>query len=138
MRDSCMKNRLLTFLVFITLVVLQACSANQPQSVDLNKYQFDETFIFSCMDTVVNFNHSDIKSKSSTPEIPPELWAVEIKKLKPLKVFYHNNNLALLFNESENEINGIYIYVPISSYLPIEEIMSLTVNGENYDFLVVN
>lgn len=131
-----MKNRLIFFSVFIALALLQACSANQPQTVDLEQYQFDEAFIFSCMDTVVNFNHADTRSTSSTPEIPSELWSKEIKKLKPLKVFFHNNNLAFLFNESENEVNGIYIYIPISSYLPTDDTIQLTVGDREYVFIV--
>ena len=50
-------------------------------------------------------------------EIPEELWADEIKAMGPRRVYWHNNNLALVLTETQTLEEGLYIGVPISSYM---------------------
>lgn len=86
------------------------------------------------MDTVIRFNKSGI---TSSAEIPKEFWAQEIEDLEPLKVYWHNNNLAIVLRDSSGEVDGMYVYVPISSYWPGSgDMIQLTFGQETYTFKV--
>lgn len=65
-----------------------------------------------------------------------EFWESEIRNLKPLKVHWHNNNLALVLQNAGSEVDGVYICVPISSYQPRDKVIQLTVDQETYTFKV--
>jgi len=51
-------------------------------------------------------------------EIPSKYWAESIAKLKPVKVYTHRVNVAVVFRIHDNMEEGKYILIPISSYLP--------------------
>ena len=51
-------------------------------------------------------------------EIPRKYWVDEIKKLNPVKVYWHKNNIVLVQKESANKQEGLYIGIMISSYAP--------------------
>ena len=52
-------------------------------------------------------------------EIPAAYWTEGIKRLKPLKVYTHQVNVVVVQHVTENTEEGKYIYIPISSYLPL-------------------
>jgi len=54
-----------------------------------------------------------------TNEIYPTYWADGIKALKPIKVYTHRVNLVVVQRVSGGVEEGKYIYIPISSYLPM-------------------
>ncbi|MBN1515930.1 hypothetical protein JXA32_05130 [Candidatus Sumerlaeota bacterium] len=51
-------------------------------------------------------------------EISSEYWADGIKALNPAKVYLHLCNLVVAQNVEDGIETGVYIYLPISSYLP--------------------
>ena len=51
-------------------------------------------------------------------EIPQKYWIDEIKKLNPIKAYWHKNNIVLVQKESANKQEGLYISIMISSYAP--------------------
>ena len=51
-------------------------------------------------------------------DIPPAYWAERIKALQPLKVYTHRVNIVVVQHITDGIEEGIYIYIPISSYLP--------------------
>jgi len=51
-------------------------------------------------------------------DIPPAYWAERIKALQPLKVYTHRVNIVVVQRVTDGIEEGIYIYIPISSYLP--------------------
>jgi len=51
--------------------------------------------------------------------IPPLYWAERIKQLKPVRVYTHRVNIVVVQSVSNNVESGKYIYIPISSYLPM-------------------
>lgn len=55
---------------------------------------------------------------NSDGSIPRSLWGTPIQKLKPLRVYRHRVNVAVVTSENEREERGIYFKVPTSSYLP--------------------
>lgn len=73
----------------------------------------------AAMQMVVAFNQSDaIRSNGPFLEIPPGLWADPIQALNPLRIYWHNNNLAIVLSEADDVEQGLYLGVPISSYMP--------------------
>ena len=63
-------------------------------------------------------------------EIPPKYWTDAIKELKPVKVYDHLLNVAIVLSIRDGAEEGIYIGNVISSYAPIGTAL---VNG--FEFL---
>ena len=61
------------------------------------------------------------KEKRSGDEanIPESYWTDGIKALKPVKVYTHRVNVVVVQRVSDGVEHGKYIYVPVSSYIPI-------------------
>jgi hypothetical protein len=51
-------------------------------------------------------------------EIAKKYWTDEIKRLNPIKAYWHKNNIVLVQKESANKQEGLYINIIISSYAP--------------------
>ena len=119
-------------------ISVYGCSCDQPSleksQPSSERSQLDLDLTIAALNTVIQFNKSGLLI--SSPEIPDMFWAVKIKNLKPQKVYWHNNNLALVLNDSSSEENGIYICVPISSYLHHSDIIQLTFEQKSYKFKV--
>ena len=62
------------------------------------------------------------KENSSSTEIPERYWAQGIRELKPIKVYTHRVNIVVVQKVRDNVEEGKYIYIPISSYLPMDGI----------------
>lgn len=61
-----------------------------------------------------------IESNSGEYEIPPICWTDHLKELKPVKVYFHRLNAAIVMSVRDGMEEGIYIYnAPISSYASI-------------------
>ncbi|MBL7153000.1 MAG: hypothetical protein ISS79_04740 [Phycisphaerae bacterium] len=58
-------------------------------------------------------------TKDPTNEIYPTYWADGIKALNPIKVYTHRINIVVVQRISDGIEEGKYIYIPISSYLPM-------------------
>ena len=55
----------------------------------------------------------------ATDEIYPAYWADGIKALNPIKVYKHRVNIVVVQRINDGVEEGKYIYIPISSYLPM-------------------
>jgi hypothetical protein len=69
--------------------------------------------------------------------IPPECWADPIKALHPVKVYTHRVNVVVVQGVHDGIEEGKYIYISISSYLPLTgddgfEFMPNPLNGSVY------
>jgi hypothetical protein len=64
-------------------------------------------------------------------EIPSKYWADQIKALKVLKVYIHRVNIVVVQRIQDGVEEGKYIYMPISSYLPMNGVdgFEYTPNG---------
>lgn len=83
-------------------------------------YRDYDSLIWAASETSMNFKSSEISRPSGVfVEVPEEFWAQEIKDENPIKVYSHNSNIALVFIETKKTEQGIYIHVPFSSYMPI-------------------
>lgn len=51
--------------------------------------------------------------------IPSLYWADRIKDLNPIRVYTHRVNIVVVQQMSGNVEKGKYIYIPISSYMPM-------------------
>lgn len=54
-----------------------------------------------------------------TEHIPPLYWADGIRELQPVMVYTHRVNLVVVQKLTSEGEEGKYIYIPISSYLPV-------------------
>ena len=130
----------LIIISLVTIFLLFGCSddktTNVPTPTEEGTAFSQQTVpVTAAQDTVILYNKSAVDRDGSLyPEIPIEFWAEGIKKLNPQKVYYHNNNLVVLFEDWEEFVDGVYVYVPISSYWPgDEEIIELTLEeGSTY------
>jgi len=126
-----------------TTFLIVACSPNTPDihtpTDGPTASQQQTVSVSAAQDTVIRFNKSGLHT-AETPfaEIPEEIWTEEIKRLAPLKVYWHNNNLAVVFENFEEPWDGIYVYVPISSYWPgnVETIELALEEGKTYKFRI--
>lgn len=50
--------------------------------------------------------------------IQPRFWAEEIRRLRPIRVYVHRTNIVIILREIDDVEEGLYIYIPISSYFP--------------------
>jgi len=61
--------------------------------------------------------------KGGTPDLTDEIdsayWADGIKALNPIKVYLHRINIVVVQRISDGIEEGKYIFIPISSYLPM-------------------
>ncbi len=78
-----------------------------------------EAMIIAAMETVVSFNQEGVEIPGEEPffEISADLWADDIAELNPIRIYWHNNNLAIVIVEQDDAQRGLYIGVPISSYM---------------------
>lgn len=51
-------------------------------------------------------------------DIPSRYWTDPIHALQPIEVYTHRVNVVVVQKISKGVESGIYIYIPISSYLP--------------------
>jgi len=132
-----MKIRFLIVTMLIAILLVCGCSAEQPSTEESHEHLLDEGLTDAAMDTVIRFNESGMRRTTPATEIPQEFWAPEIEALKPRKVYWHNNNLAIVLRDSSGEVDGMYICVPISSYSPGSgDTIQLIFGQETYTFKV--
>lgn len=51
-------------------------------------------------------------------DVPPASWSEAIRRLHPQRVYFHRVNLVAVLETRAGAEAGLYIYIPISSYLP--------------------
>jgi len=69
-------------------------------------------------------NRGEEKHSAATlVEIPAKYWPDSIKALKPLKVYEHFLNVAIVLSIRNGIEEGIYVSNPISSYMPYSGII---------------
>ena len=97
------------------------------------------SLIRAAYETSMNFNSSGTdKPPGIFVEVPEAYWAQRIKDENPIRVYSHNNNIALVSAETEKTEKGFYIYVPISSYIPVnndEIAYTIIIEGVLYNFV---
>ena len=67
-------------------------------------------------------------AENPTYDIPMRCWSEGIKKLKPIKVYKHKNNIVVVQKVRDNVEEGKYIHIPISSNLPMDGIDGFTLH----------
>lgn len=104
------------------LVLLLCCTVSAAQIIDQSspETRSSSELVGAASATFSNF----VRGVESRPgqdaliEIPSKYWAESIVKLKPVKVYTHKVNVAVVFRIHDNMEEGKYILIPISSYLP--------------------
>lgn len=58
-------------------------------------------------------------TRTSTGDVPPDFWVGTLKELNPRRVYLHRVNLAAVLRAEGQTEEGLYICLPISSYIPM-------------------
>jgi len=114
----------LTFLMVLNLVLMLGLSGCRTKADFENNSPLAEAAYETYTRYVRAIRGSG--AENSTPDIPRECWAEGINKLKPIKVYRHRNNIVVTQKLRDNLEEGKYIYIPISSYLPMDGIDGFT------------
>lgn len=74
----------------------------------------------SAWKTLENYNQAVLSGKAKmSAEIPAAYWEPGISKLQPVRVYSHRVNLVVVQSVQNGQEHGKYIYLPVSSYLPV-------------------
>jgi len=74
----------------------------------------------SAWKTLESYNQAVLSGKEKMrAEIPANYWETGISKLKPVRVYSHHVNLVVVQGVQNGQEHGKYIYLPVSSYLPV-------------------
>jgi hypothetical protein len=57
-------------------------------------------------------------SETSQTDIPQKYWAPRISAQSPVRVYVHRSNVVVVTTETPTQESGLYITLPLSSYLP--------------------
>lgn len=57
--------------------------------------------------------------RTSTGDVPPEFWVGALKELNPRRVYLHRVNVVAVLRAEGQSEEGLYICLPISSYIPM-------------------
>jgi len=111
-----------TFLLVLNLVFMFGLSACQSKSGVEKTALSTSTLAEAAHQTFASHVRAinERKENSSSTEIPKQYWAEGIKELKPIKVYTHRVNIVVVQKIRDNVEEGKYIYIPISSYLPMD------------------
>ncbi len=107
---------IVTVCLFGCLFVVSGCK-KQPGGEDASLLL--ENLAVSALQTHIQYIKA-VNSGEQEPsdEIPQKYWTDEIKKLKPIRVYKHRSNIAVVQKTSANLEEGLYIPLMISSYAP--------------------
>ena len=111
----------LTFQLVITLALIFALSGCQTKPDVENTVLSTSQLAEAAEQTAAVYGRAIHKGESSSStEIPERYWARAIRELKPIKVYTHMVNIVVVQKVRDNVEEGKYIYIPISSYLPMD------------------
>ena len=112
----------LTFRLVLILVLIFVLSSCRTKSGIKNTTLSTSTLAEAANQTVAGYVRAmrDSEGENPTHVIPRQYWADGIKMLKPIKVYTHRANIVVVQKISDNVEEGKYIYVNISSYLPMD------------------
>ena len=112
-------------LILVLISVLSGCQTKAKiENATLSKSTIAEA-AYKTYSSCVRAIH-DGKENSSSLEIPEQYWAQAIRELKPINVYTHRVNLVVVQKVHNNVEEGKYIYIPVSSYLPMDGIDGFT------------
>ena len=115
-----MNSQLLAVLLGLTF-----CSIPLPTSAGTIDEGRAKEIVNGATGTFVAFR-KDAAGKTGASEIPKEFWASSIRDLKPVKVYIHMNNIVVVQKVADGREAGVYIYQPLSSYLPMDGVQGFT------------
>ncbi len=101
----------------VLVMVLCACgSSPRPRSVP----PYPESLTGEAQTTYVSYITAVQAGREPVDDftIPPRYWTEAVRALHPLRVYVHETNVAVVQKMVGDVEHGIYISVPVSSYLP--------------------
>jgi len=111
----------LTFRLILILVLIFVLSSCQTKSSVEKTNLLPNTLADAAYQTSSSYGRAVNAGKEIlSTEIPERYWAQAIRDLKPIKVYTHMVNIVVAQKVRDNVEEGKYIYIPISSYLPMD------------------
>jgi hypothetical protein len=127
-----------TFRLVINLVLIFSLSSCQTKSgVESTSLSTSELVDAAHETYASRVRAINMGESTSSTEIPERYWAEGIRELKPIKVYTHRVNIVVVQKFRDNVEEGKYIYIPVSSYLPMDGVDGFTfqpnpVKGNKY------
>jgi len=111
-------SKVILFMVLLSLLLSAGCK----QKKDMARI-FGEPKGLSraAQETYLACRRQDSIEIRSFPQenIPEQYWSGLIRALDPLRVYTHRANVVVALKVNDYVEEGVYIYIPISSYLPV-------------------
>ncbi len=115
-----MKNQTKTFVLTVIAVSILVLSVACRKEQDVAGRPAYSSLAEASLDTLTRYEKAVRAGDAETSAgIPAQFWSPPILDLKPIKVYTHRVNLVVVQETSDSIEKGLYIYVPISSYIPI-------------------
>jgi len=110
-----------TFLLVLNLFLMFGLSACQSKS-GVEKTALSTSTLAGAANETFSSHVRAINAGKEilSTEIPEQYWAQAIKGLNPIKVYKHRVNIVVVQKIRDNVEEGKYIYIHISSYLPMD------------------
>jgi hypothetical protein len=119
-RRFTMKHVLLAGLCLMLLAACGCQSNEDPESPSSSLSPNDADLVEAAEATyVARLRATRGGTPDPTNEFYPTYWADGIKALNPIKVYMHRINIVVVQRISDGIEEGKYIFIPISSYLPM-------------------
>jgi hypothetical protein len=113
---NCVRRPLLGALM---IALIASCALNAAE--DHWKSPSPEEIVKGANETYMSFiKATNAKGPLASAEISKEYWSAEIRAHKPLKVYTHMVNLVVVQKSADRKEEGLYIYIQVSSYLPMD------------------
>jgi hypothetical protein len=102
----------ISFSSIATVAVAEDRDGKQPPNAEI---------VRGALETYISFAKSaSFGAVPSPPEIPKKLWSATIQSLKPIRVYTHRVNVVVVQRVTGEDEEGLYVYIPLSSYLPMD------------------
>ncbi len=95
------------FQIVAIAAMLVACSLKQGRNTVVDSKAIRE----AACSSIVNWKDANVATED---------WPEAIRALRPLRVYYDRANVAIALSREHGVEQGLYIYVPVSSYLPCD------------------
>jgi hypothetical protein len=111
-------SKVVLFMILFSLLLPAGCKQKKEMARIFGK---PKGLSRAAQETYLAYHQQDSVEVRSFPQedIPEQYWTGLIRALKPLRVYTHRANVVVALKVHNYVEEGVYIYIPISSYIPI-------------------
>lgn len=110
--------KVILFMVLLSLLLSAGCKQKKEMARILGR---PNGLSRAAQETYLACRRQDSIEARNFPQenIPEQCWSELIRALDPLRVYTHRANVVVALKANGYVEEGVYIYIPISSYLPV-------------------